>query len=112
MIGKAELLRQLGNPASPKTVDRLYQFAFLPGSVIDRLAHDALTEEWGRDQFALKKYLAVHVAWSVEQEQFTFNGDQLIVAAGSLQTRYGTPLFLVFQPPSRRARRSRGGPRS
>jgi hypothetical protein len=98
MIGKAELLAQLGNPATPKTVDRLYQFTHLPSSVIDRLSHEALTEEWGRDHFALKKYLPVHVAWSIEQEQFTFNEDQLVVAAGSLQTRYGTPLFLVFEP--------------
>src|SRR5262249_57831330 len=48
--------------------------------------------------FALKKYLAVHVAWSIEQEQFTVNDNQLVLAAGSLQTRYGTPLFLVFEP--------------
>ncbi len=94
---KAQLLSQLGNPATPKPVDRLYQFSYIPSSVIDRLC-DALAEEWGADHFALKKYLAVHVAWSVEQGQFTFNDEQLIVAAGSLQTRYGTPLFLAFEP--------------
>jgi hypothetical protein len=98
MVSQAELLSQLGNPATPKTVDRLYRFAFLPISTIERLAQDALSEEWGREFFALKKYLAVHVAWSIEQSQYTFNGDQLVLAAGSLETRYGTPLYLIFEP--------------
>ena len=98
MVSKEELLSQLGNPATPKTVDRLYRFAYLLGSVLERLAHEALTEEWGADLFALKKYLAVHVAWSIEQGQYVFNENQLVVSAGSLQTRYGTPLYLIFEP--------------
>src|SRR5262245_52776821 len=98
MVSQSELLSQLGNPATPKTVDRLHRFAYLPVSIIERLAHDALTEEWGADFFALKKYLAVHVGWSIEQGLFTFNEQQLVVAAGSLQTRYGTPLYLIFEP--------------
>lgn len=64
MVSQSDLLSQIGNPATPKTVDRLYRFAYLPSSIIERLAHDALTEEWGREFFALKKYLAVHVAIS------------------------------------------------
>lgn len=98
MVSKEELLEQLGNAATPKTVDRLYRFAYIPVSTIERLAHEALAEEWGPDHFALRKYLAVHVAWSIEQGQYTFSDNQLYVAAGSLQTRYGTPLFLAFEP--------------
>jgi len=98
LISHETLLEQLGNPATPKTVDRLYHFAYVPGSIIDRLAHDALAEEWGPRKYALVKYLAVHVAWSIEQKQYTFSDSQLYVAAGSLQTRYGTPLFLAFEP--------------
>ena len=98
MVTQSDLLSQLGNPATPKTVERLNRFAYLPVSIIDRLAHDALTEEWGADYFALKKYLAVHVGWSIEQGHFTFNEQQLVIAAGSLQTRYGTPLYLIFEP--------------
>jgi hypothetical protein len=98
MVSQSDLLSQLGNPATPKTVDRLYRFAYLPNSIIERLAHEALNEEWGRDFFSLKKYLAVHVAWSIEQSQYSFNGEQLVLAAGSLQTRYGTPLYLIFEP--------------
>jgi hypothetical protein len=70
----------------------------VPGSVIDRLAHDALSEAWGNNSFALKKYLAVHVGWGIEQGRYSFNGNQLVLAAGSLQTRYGTPLYIIFEP--------------
>lgn len=58
---------------------------------------EALSEEWGRDLYVLEKYLAVHIAWSVEQELFTQAEDQFYTTAGNLQTRYGTPLFLVFE---------------
>jgi len=98
MVSQEELLSQLGNPATPRTLDRLYQFAYLLPTIIEQLAHDALTEEWGRNHFVLKKYLAVHVAWSIEQNMFSWNEQQLVVATGSLQTRYGTPLYLVFEP--------------
>ena len=98
MVTQSELLSQLGNPATPRTVDRLHRFAFLPNSIIERLSNDALTEEWGLDYFALKKYLAIHIAWSIEQGLYVINEQQLVVSAGSLQTRYGTPLYLIFEP--------------
>lgn len=52
---------------------------------------------WGARNYVLKKYLAVHIAWSIEQGAFTQNDTQLYVAAGHLQTRYGTPLYLAFE---------------
>lgn len=98
MIEHDTLLEQIGSPFTPKVVDRLYRFAYLPDSVITRLSSDALSEDWGRNNYVLTKYLAAHIAWSIEQSRYTFNGNQLCLAAGSLQTRYGTPLFLAFEP--------------
>lgn len=98
MVTKEELMEQLGDANTPKAVDRLYRFAFVPTTIIERLAADALSEEWGPNLYALRKYLAIHLPWSIEQGQYTFGGNQLYVAAGSLQTRYGTPLFLAFEP--------------
>lgn len=97
MFTKDEFLEALGSPATNAVVERLHRFAYIPRPVLDRLAHDALTEEWGRHNFALEKYLAVHVPWSVEQGQFTQTDTQFYVAAGHLQTRYGTPLYLIFE---------------
>ena len=37
MVSQSDLLSQLGNPATPKTVDRLHRFAFLPTTIIERL---------------------------------------------------------------------------
>ena len=98
MVTKETLLEQFGNSATPKSVERLHRFAYVPDSMVDRLSKDALAEEWGPNNFVLEKYLAVHIPWSIEQGQFVFLNNQLYVAAGSLQTRYGTPLFVAFEP--------------
>jgi hypothetical protein len=92
-----ELLDQLGSPYTNEVVARLHRFAFVPDNMVEKLAKDALSEQWGANNFVLRKYLAVHVPWAIEQERFTLGKDQLYVTAGHLQTRYGTPLFLVFQ---------------
>ena len=73
------------------------RFCFLPDEVVERLARDALAEEWGTNRFVLKKYLAVQVPWSIEQGKFTCSDSQFYTTAGCLQTRYGTPLYLVFE---------------
>lgn len=44
----------------------------------------------------MKKYLAIHIPWSIDQERYTTSDNQFYVTAGHLQTRYGTPLYLVF----------------
>lgn len=96
MIERDELLRQLGSPYTSKVVPRLHRFAFIPDNLLEQLARDALSETWGRNHYVLEKYLAVHVPWSIEQGRFTQRENQFYVTAGHLQTRYGTPLFLVF----------------
>jgi hypothetical protein len=97
MVTQDELLEQLGSPQTRDVVARLHRFAFVPENMVERLADEALAEEWGRNNFVLRKYLAVHVPWAIEQGRFTQGEDQLYTTAGQLQTRYGTPLFLVFQ---------------
>ena len=88
-------------PHRPGEVKGLKTFAFLPESVIQRLATLALDEDWGKDHFVLTKYLAEHVPMSLRQGRFSSFEGELTVTAGSLQTRYGTPIYLVFAPNSR-----------
>lgn len=87
-----------GTAKTAKVTERLKRFAFVPHSVVDRLVSDALSENWGTDDFVLYKYLAVHIPWAIEQERFSHSDNQLYLAAGSLQTHYGTPLYLIFEP--------------
>jgi hypothetical protein len=91
-----ELLMPFKGP-KPGEVRALREFAFLPDEVIERLKASALDEEWGAQNFVLIKYLAEHIPLSLEQERYTWFEDQLVVTAGSLQTRYSTPLYLVFE---------------
>lgn len=97
MTTQAELLEQLGPSFTRDVVPRFHRFAFVPDNIVEKVARDALSEHWGRDHFVLRKYLAVHVPWAIEQGRFTQGENQIYVTAGHLQTRYGTPLFLVFQ---------------
>lgn len=90
------LKNDIGSPYTNQLVERLHNFAYIPPAVINQLAGEALSEEWGRNNYVLSKYLAVHTAWSIEQEKVTFSDDQFYISAGHLQTRYGTPLYLVF----------------
>ena len=97
MITREELMEQLGSPYTNKVVPRLHKFAFIPDKLLDKIAREALSEHWGKNHYVLEKYLAIHVPWSIEQGRFTQRDSQFYVTAGHLQTRYGTPLFLVFQ---------------
>jgi hypothetical protein len=97
-FAQQDLLEQLGPGNVRNITDRLRRFAFLSPKWIERLAHDALREEWGQNNYALFKYLAVHACWSIEQGRYTHGENQFYVTAGHLQTRYGTPLYLVFEP--------------
>lgn len=76
----------------------LHAFAFLPSAQLERLAKLVLDENWGKDNFVLTKYLAEHVPLSLAQGRYASFDNQLIVTAGSLQTRYGTPVYVVFEP--------------
>jgi hypothetical protein len=96
-VTREELLEVLGSAHTNEVVARIRKLAHLPRIQLDNLARSALNENWGADNYVLEKYLAVHVAWSIEQERYTTSDDQLFVTAGHLQTRYGTPLYLVFE---------------
>ncbi|HBO3635902.1 DUF3825 domain-containing protein [Pseudomonas aeruginosa] len=91
-----KLQADIGSGYTQKIVKRLHDFAYIPMPVLEEIKSNALSENWGKNLQALKKYLAVNVAWSVEQGRVTFGEDQFYLTAGSLQTRYGTPLYLVF----------------
>jgi hypothetical protein len=97
MFEQAELLQQLGDSNTNKVVERLARFTVVAPRVLGSLASAALNEHWGERNYVLEKYLAVHVAWSIEQGRFTRSANQFYTTAGHLQTRYGTPLYLVFE---------------
>lgn len=96
MFEQEALLGQLGDGLTNKVVERLHGFAYITPGIVQQLAREALNEEWGRNNYALEKYLAVHIPWSIEQGKYTHSLNQLYITAGHLQTRYGTPLYLVF----------------
>jgi len=99
MFDQEDLLAQLGSAATARVTERLKRFAYIPLPVVERLASsEILTENWGPKHFVLLKYLAVNIGWSIEQGRYTHSDNQLYIAAGSLQTRYGTPVYLVFEP--------------
>ena len=97
MFAQEQLLHELGDQRTNRVMEQFSRFALLPDSVIDQLASQALSEIWGRGNFALKKYLGVQVPWSIQQGLWTSNDTQFYVTAGNLQTRYGTPLYLAFE---------------
>ncbi|MEW5823475.1 MAG: DUF3825 domain-containing protein [Pseudomonadota bacterium] len=94
---REDLLAALGEPFTNEVVARLRRLAHIPQGIFTELSEAALSENWGTDNYVLEKYLAVHIAWSIEQGRFTASSNQLFVAAGHLQTRYGTPLYIVFE---------------
>jgi hypothetical protein len=100
---QAEMLSRLGERFTNKVVQEFKRFAFIPDSVLEFLQRDALSENWGNENFVLDYYIAVNARWSIEQGRFTTAGDQIYVSAGHLQTRYGTPLYLVLEPNNRPA---------
>lgn len=97
MFEQEQLVAELGDPKTNRVVPRFESFAFLPHGVINSLATQALAEQWGRNNYVLTKYLAVQVPWAIEQGHYTTSSNQFYVRAGHLQTRYGTPIYLVFE---------------
>lgn len=96
-IAHEEMAATLGNAYTNEIVGRLRRLAHIPFAHLGKLSDAALSEEWGRDNYALEKYLAAHISWSVEQKRYTLSDNQIFFTAGHLQTRYGTPLYLVFE---------------
>lgn len=94
---KEELLAALGDPFTNEVVARLRRLAHIPQGIFTSLSNAALSEKWGNDNYVLEKYIAVHIAWSIEQDRYCASNNQLFISAGHLQTRYGTPLYMVFE---------------
>lgn len=97
MFNQEELLAALGDPYTNQVVPRFHRFAFISDSLLHLLEKQALSEVWGPKNYVLEKYLAVQVPWGIEQGTFTSSDRQFYVTAGHLQTRYGTPIYLVFE---------------
>lgn len=92
-----EMIEALGTPYTNQAVGRLRALAHIPRAHLESLAATALNENWGNNLYVLEKYLAVHIAWSLEQRRYSTSDNQLFITAGHLQTRYGTPLYMVFE---------------
>jgi len=95
-ISKEEITDVLGSP-SEKATERLRRTFHIPKKSLETLGSLTLSENWGNRSYALEKYLAVHLAWSIEQDAYTMSDNQLVVTAGHLQTRHGEPLYLVME---------------
>lgn len=80
------------------SVQALFRFCYLPAGRLSFLKDLAVPEEWGERDFALLKYLAVHLHLAVTQGRFVWNGSQLVAAAGSLTTPSGAPIYLGISP--------------
>lgn len=96
MFEQQLLLEQLGDAHTNEVVAAFRRFVFIPFAVTDALSRLAMGERWGRNNYVLEKYLAVHVRWSIEQDVYTASDSQWFTTAGHLQTSYGVPLYLEF----------------
>jgi hypothetical protein len=83
------------------SVKGLHNFAYIPDDKLERLKATILDEDWGKACFVLEKYLAVNIRLAAEQGRFTGDDNRVVFAAGRLQTRYGAPVYLVFERNSR-----------
>lgn len=101
MFTTEEFKEQLGSPNIKFVVDRFRKFVHISPETLSNLAESVLTEAWGQNHFVLEKYLAVQVPWSLEQGKFSSSQTQFYTTAGHLQTRYGTPVYLVFEKNNR-----------
>ncbi|MCT7954428.1 DUF3825 domain-containing protein [Laspinema palackyanum] len=102
MINKEDLLEQYGSPRTRNLLrDCLYSFSFITQKALNKLNEQSLQENWGKELDVLKKYIAITLYWSIEQEKFLEYKDGFIVAAGLLRNRYNVPLYLKFEPNQR-----------
>jgi len=91
-----ELLQAFGE--DELSIQALFRFCYLPAGRLSFLKELAAEEVWGARDFALLKYLAVHIHLSIAQGRFVWNGDQLVVTAGALMTSNGAPIYLGISP--------------
>lgn len=77
-------------------VETLHKLAWIPPDKLARLAAAVLEEKWGRNLWVLRKYLAIHIGLAITQKRTAWHDERLVLSAGHLQTRYGTPVYLSF----------------
>lgn len=91
-----ELLAAFGE--EELSIQALFKFCYVPAGRLSFLKDLAVPEEWGVRDFALLKYLAVHMHLAIAQGAFVWNGDQLVMSAGLLTTPTGAPIYLGISP--------------
>lgn len=91
-----ELLAAFGE--DELSIQALFRFCYLPAGRLSFLKELAADEVWGARDFALLKYLAVHIHLSIAQGCFVWNGEQLVTTAGTLTTSNGTPIYVGISP--------------
>lgn len=92
------LLRDFGDEYL--SIQSLFRFAFVPGGRLNLLKELSVEEAWGENHFVLLKYLAVHLRLAIEQGAYVWNGEQMVLAAGSLSTALGAPIYVGLVPNS------------
>ena len=93
---RASLLADFGDEYL--SIQALFRFCYLPAGRLSLLKELTVDEEWGIRDFALLKYLAVHLRLGIEQGCYVWNEEQLVVTAGSLTTKTGAPIYLGISP--------------
>ena len=76
------------------SIQSLFRFCFVPGGRLAFLKELAVEEDWGDKDYALLRYLAVHVRLAIEQDRYALNDDQLVLTAGRLATPSGNPIYV------------------
>lgn len=98
----SDLILALGSEYTNNLLEPLRGFAYCHATCFEELARQSLPEHWGNDNHVLRGYTATHVSWAIRQGQYSRSDTQFYVCAGHLQTRYGTPLYLVFEENQKR----------
>lgn len=91
-----ELLASFGE--EELSIQALFKFCYVPAGRLSFLKELAVPEEWGARDFALLKYLAVHMHLAIAQGAFVWNEEQLVMSAGRLTTKAGAPIYLGISP--------------
>lgn len=89
---REELIANFG--ADYLSIQSLFSFCFVPGGRLSLLKELTLEEHWGDNNFALLKYLAIHVRLAIEQSRYVWNGEQIVLTAGRLCTPTSAPIYI------------------
>lgn len=95
---RKELLAAFG--PGDLSIPSLFQFCFVPPGRLALLSELATAEDWGDKDYVLLRYLAVHIRLALEQDRYVWNGEQIVMSAGTLSNGSGAPLYLGLVPNS------------